>query len=189
MKTDGSSSFSRRFFMRAVATFGLAAAVLVSWWMRVEDARHKDNLPNAVIGQPIDLGPNLLTPLSIDLEQKDDGKNRLVLRARVENRTGQTVNSVFGFPPKLPHLQMDTIQLGEPEIILDRDGERLSSLQPRMPEDVSIVWHVPSEWQPTEVELTFYKQKFKLRDNLYGQSSWLGFEASANLTLAVDAKR
>lgn len=186
MKTDSSQSFYRRFIMRALAAFGIAAAILVSWWMRVENARHKDEIPIAVLGDRIDLGQNVLTPHSLRLEQSETGDSRLVLRARVENRTGQTQGAVFGFPPKPPQLEMADFQLGNPETILDRDAESLGSLQPRMPEDVTIIWQVPSQWRPDTIELTFFRQIFKLRDNLYGQSSWLGFEPSMRLSVPME---
>jgi hypothetical protein len=186
MKVDSSLSLFRRILLRSVATLGIVAAVSMSWWMRVENAREKDDLPVVALGTAIDLGRTTLTPLSLALDGNDDGQRRLVLRARVENRTGETQAGVFGFPPRPPQIGSGDLELGQPEIVLDRDGEQLAHLQPRMPEDVSVIWEVPSEWQPGQLSMTFFRQTFKLRDNLYGQANWLSFEPSARLVVARD---
>ncbi|UFM64766.1 hypothetical protein LOS78_13890 [Paracoccus sp. MA] len=69
----------------------------------------------------------------------------------------------------------------EPEVTLDRDGELLWHLQPRLAERVTLAWRVPPGWQPGPVSLTFQRQTFKLRDNLYGKSSWLLFQPAGRM--------
>jgi hypothetical protein len=46
---------------------------------------------------------------------------------------------------------------------------------------VEITWHTPENWHAEELSLTFYRQQFKLKDNLYGRSNWLGYSAVARM--------
>lgn len=175
-------SLPRRVLPRIVAALGLVAAVLLSWWMRIEDARTADTPPRIALGQPVDLGRVMLTPLSLAVAPEGDGPPQLVLRARLENLTGRTEGAVFGFPPRPPLVDAGQADFPQPEIFLDRDGEYLRHVQPRIPEEVTITWDIPADWQPQEISLIFFRQNFKLRDNLYGQSNWLGFDPAARLT-------
>jgi hypothetical protein len=169
----------RRLWLRALATAGVVAAVLLSWWWKVEDARTPDNAPEATFGGTIDLGRSALTPLALTLRPGDD---RLVLTAMIENRTGETQLAVFGAPPHPPQLVLDGVPQDPPEIQLLRDDAPLQQLQPRLSEEIALIWPLPPGWQTGPVQIDFARQAFKLRDNLYGQSSWLGFSPSARLT-------
>src|SRR5690606_2410719 len=101
-----------------------------------------------------------------------------------ENLTGETQPASFGHPPRLVMVdaQPEAPAFGAPELTLVRDHQSLQELQPRMPEDVEIAWQLPANWQPETLSLTFYRQQFKLKDNLYGRSSWLGYSAAATLS-------
>lgn len=186
MKIDSSRSLARRIVLRIAATLGIVAALTVSWWMRVENAREKHELPVVAFGDHIDLGRTMLTPLSLLFSEGSDGQRQLILKARAENHTGETQGAIFGFPPKPPQIQSGEVQLGPPEILLNRDGEQLVQLQPRMPEEISVIWKVPVEWEPDQLSMTFFQQNFKLRDNLYGQANWLTFAPTALLVASVD---
>ena len=161
-----------------LATAGVAAAVLLSWWWKVEEARSPDTAPATTFGQAIDMGRTRLTPLSLTLHQAE---GQLVLTAVIENVTGETQIAIFGGPPHPPQLMLDGAAQEPPRIVLLRDDADLQQLQPRMPEDIALIWPLPPGWQAAPVQLNFDKQTFKLRDNLYGQSSWLGFAPVARL--------
>ncbi len=68
-----------------------------------------------------------------------------------------------------------------------RDDAPLYELQPRIPEKIALVWTLPTPWQPQTVEIAFSRQPFKLRDNLYGQASWLVFVPEARMTAEPEA--
>ncbi|KXF74684.1 hypothetical protein ATN84_22580 [Paramesorhizobium deserti] len=161
------------------------AAILFGLWLKVEDARVPKDPPQIAPGQPIDLGWVEITPLSLSLAPPErEGKpKRLLLQARLLNLTGDTESSVFGFPPHPPELTVGGAPLPEPDIILDRDGEPLAQLHPRLAERITLVWQTPPDWRPGPVSLTFHRQTFKLRDNLYGKSSWLLFQPAARMSI------
>lgn len=80
--------------------------------------------------------------------------------------------------------------LAPPTVTLDRDAADprdavLTQLHPRLPEHITLVWTLSPGWQPPAggqpVTLRFDRQRFKLRDNLFGQASWLGFVPAAEL--------
>ncbi len=180
-------SFLRQLGLRLLATMGIVGAVLLSWWLKIEDARTPDETPQIALGQPVDMGRSRLTPISLQLRRIEGKPDQLVLFAAIENVTGETQDAVFGIPARPPELDVDGAPLIAPEIILLRDNEPLRQLQPRLSEDIAIVWTAPDPWRPTEVSIIFSKQAFKLKDNLYGQSSWLGFTPIAQLTIAPEA--
>ena len=178
MSADPKPTLLRRLWLRVVATAGVAAAVLLSWWWKVEEARTPENAPAAAFGRPVDLGRTVLTPAS--LEWRPDAR-QLVLNAVLENVTAETQVAIFGTPPHPPQLILNGVPQAAPEVALLRDAAPLQQLQPRMAEDVALVWPAPPDWQPQQVQVDFDKQAFKLKDNLYGQSSWLGFAPAARL--------
>ncbi|MDQ7263213.1 hypothetical protein NM680_15565 [Paracoccus sp. PS-1] len=165
------------------ASIGVAAAVLLGLWLKVEEARAPQEPPAVALGQPVDLGRTEITPLSLSLAppEREGEPRRLLLRARLLNLTGETQSAVFGFPPHPPELAAAGVAWPEPEVTLDRDGELLWHLQPRLAERVTLAWRVPPGWQPGPVSLTFQRQTFKLRDNLYGKSSWLLFQPAGRM--------
>lgn len=164
----------RRFALKALAAAGVGAAILLSWWWKVDDARQPDEIPIASFGDPILLGRTTLTPHSLVVA---DGQ--IVLTASMENVTGETQMAVFGLPAKPPTLTIDGQPLQDPKIELVRDDEFLAQLEPRMAEMVRLEWPVPSGWTPQPIRIEFQRQQFKLRDNLYGQANWLGFSPVA----------
>lgn len=178
MSGDPKSGLLRRLWLRAVATAGVAAAVLLSWWWKVEEARTPETAPAAAFGRAVDLGRTVLTPVSLEW-RADEGQ--IVLNAAIENITGETQVAIFGTPPHPPQLILEGASQPAPEIVLSRDKAPLQQLQPRMPEEIALVWPAPPGWHPQEVQVDFDKQTFKLKDNLYGQSSWLGFAPVARL--------
>ncbi len=179
MSGDLKPSLLRRLWLRAVATAGVAAAVLLSWWWKVEDARIPETAPAAGFGRPVDLGRSMLTPAALEW-RADDGQ--IVLNAVMENTTGETQIAIFGAPAHLPQLILDGAPQPAPEIVLSRDNAPLRQLQPRMAEEIALIWPAPPGWRPVPVQIDFERQTFKLKDNLYGQSSWLGFVPSARLS-------
>ena len=178
MTAGRKTTIFRRLWVRLLATAGLAAAILLSWWWRIDEARSPDQVPVVALGDRIDLGRSVITPLSLRLSDHD---GQLILDAVIENVTGRTQGAVFGMPEHLPQLVLDGTPIDPAEVVLTRDGETLRQLHPRMPERIALLWTLPPEWQPAEVRVDFAKQIFKLRDNLYGQSNWLGFEPAARL--------
>ncbi len=186
MSDDKKRSFLRRLGLRLLATMGIVAAVLLSWWLKIEDARTPEVTPQIVFGQSVDMGRSRLTPLSLQLRRAEGQPDQLVLSAMIENVTGETQDAVFGIPAKPPKLVVDGAPLAPPEIILLRDNEPLRQLQPRLPEEIAIIWSAPDPWRPAEISINFSKQAFKLKDNLYGQSSWLGFTPIAQLTITPE---
>lgn len=162
---------------------GTLAAITLSWWWKVEDARTPKHLPLAVLGQKIEAGRVQLTPLAVHY---DEGK--LVLEADVENPTGETQTGPFGTPARLPELVDGNHSLPAAEVFLIRDAEPLAALQPRLRERVRFVWTLDAAPQGGAV-IRFSKQSFKLQDNFYGQASWLGFSAVAELPVPPEVGR
>ncbi|MGB6103114.1 MAG: hypothetical protein WBF88_04615 [Pusillimonas sp.] len=179
------SSLLRRSIRRTLAASGITAAVLYGWWQAIEAARTTPSIPEAVLGSPLALGRVALTPLSLQLRAASSpasGAQRvLVLSARVENITGETQSAPVGHPPRLVTIEADNAAFGAPEVTLLRDHQTLDQLQPRIPENVEISWHAPDDWQPARLSLIFFRQQFKLKDNLYGRSNWLGYSAAARM--------
>ncbi|MGA0614811.1 hypothetical protein [Paracoccus sp. KR1-242] len=183
MSPDAEPRLLRRLWLRLLATLGIAAAVLLSWWWKIDEARSPEDAPETAFGQQIDLGRSLFTPEALVLRRQPDGPDQLVMTALIENITGATQAAVFGSPPRPPGLSIDGAPLDAPEVTLLRDGEMLRELQPRLPERITLAWTLSRPWQAQPVEIGFARQTFKLRDNLYGQSSWLGFVPSARMTV------
>jgi len=179
------SSLIRRTLRRALAASGITAAALYTWWQAVEGARTPTVLPETSTGATLTLGRFELTPLSLQLRPSSSssaaGKQMVVLSAKVENITGQTQSALLGYPPRLVTIEAGDTAFGVPEVTLLRDHQPLRQLQPRMPEEVEIAWHTPENWQAEELSLTFYRQQFKLKDNLYSRSNWLGYSAVARM--------
>jgi hypothetical protein len=175
----------RRLWLRLLAAAGVAAAVLLSWWWKVEEARTPETAPAAAFGAPLDLGRTRLTPLALEWRSHD---RQLVLNALIENQTGQSQIAIFGGPPHPPQLILDGAPLDPPEIVLLRDDAPLQQLQPRLSEEIALIWPAPPDWQPAPVQIDFARQAFKLRDNLYGQSSWLGFSPAARLIATPETR-
>ena len=155
---------------------------MLSWWWKIDDARAPDQIPTVAFGQPIDMGRSRLTPEALQLRETSDKGQKLVLQATIENVTGSANIVPFGVPAKPPQLIIAGQEQYPPEIILVRDDAMLAQLQPRMPEKVELIWPLPSDWQPGEVDINFSQQLFKLRDNFYGKSSWLGFVPIGKMT-------
>lgn len=183
-------SLIRRGARRVLAASGITAAVLYGWWQAVEGAR-TEALPDAGPGVTLALGRVALTPLSLQWRpaSTDEDQPRLVLAATLENVTSMTQPASFGHPSRLVTVEAveNGQSFGEPGLTLVRDRQALVELQPRMPELVEIAWQAPPGWQPGEVSLTFFRQRFKLEDNLYGRSSWLGYSAIAGMTGTPEA--
>ena len=185
MTRDIKPSLLRRIWLRALATAGVAAAVLLSWWWKVEEARSPENAPATGFGSTVDLGRTALTPVALEWQS---GKGRLVLTAVIENMTGETQVAIFGGPPHPPQLILNGVPQEPPDIVLLRDDAPLQQLQPRMSEGIALIWQAPPDWRGGQVQVDFAKQAFKLKDNLYGQSSWLGFSPAARLTAIAEAR-
>lgn len=181
--TDAKPRLFRRLWLRLLATAGIAAAVLLSWWLRIDQARMPSEIPVTGFGETVDLGRSLFTPEALQLRRSPDQPDRLVLTALIENVTGKTQSAIFGSPSHPPLLTVGENPLAPPEIVLLRDDAPLYELQPRIPEKVALIWTLPTAWQPQSVEIAFSRQTFKLRDNLYGQSSWLGFVPEAQMAV------
>ncbi|RCW86803.1 hypothetical protein [Paracoccus lutimaris] len=179
MTRDTRPSLLRRIWLRTLATAGIAAAVLLSWWWKIEEARSPETAPAAAFGTAVDLGRTALTPMVLEWQP---GDGRLVLTAAIENLTGETQVAIFGGPPHPPQLILNGAPQEPPQIVLLRDDAPLQQLQPRISEDIALIWQVAPDWQAGQVQIDFAKQAFKLKDNLYGQSSWLGFSPAARLT-------
>ncbi len=181
MSDDPKPTLLRRLWLRLLATLGVVTAVLFGWWLRVEEARTPDQVPDAQFGQTVDMGRSLATPLALELFREQGKADQLVLTARLENVTGRTEQAFFGTPPTPPQLVIGNTEIPPPEVVLKRDGGLLYQLQPRLPEEVELIWTLPSGMVPAEVEIRFSKELYKFRDNLYGQSSWLGVEPVARM--------
>lgn len=179
----------RRIWVRIAATIGVVAAIVFAWWMKVEDARAPEAPPQIAFDQPVRAGRAVFTPRRLTVENgapasaAGDGSGRkLVLTGRLENATGESQVAIFGFPEKLPVLSSGGTIFPDPQVYLDRDKARLRQLQPRISEDVSIVWDVPEGWRAQEVSIEFSAEQFKLKDNLYAKASWLLSYPSGVLT-------
>lgn len=176
----GSVSQTRKWLF---GTAGSLAAITLSWWWMIEDARAPRELPRAAFGQQLEVGRVWLTPL--ELSHKD---GLLILEAEAENPTGETQTLPFGLPDRLPRLVDGARSLPAAEVILRRDEAPLLALQPRLRERLRFLWRLDAPPQSGAV-IRFSKQTFKLQDNLYGQASWLGFTAVAELPIASGALR
>ena len=182
MSHDHTPSLFKRVWLQLLAATGVIAAVGLNWWWKIEDVRTPDAAPLVSFGDAVEAGRAKLTPLSLAVEHSEESGGRFILDAELLNETGSTLESVFGFPPKLPELLVEGERIEAAGIRLERDGEPLRQLQPRLPERVSIFWEAPPEWTPGTVRVHFSRQTFKLRDNLYGQANWLGFVPSGELS-------
>ena len=190
MSTAKQTSLIRRTGKRAVAASGITAAALYGWWQTIDAARTPNTLPETQLSQTLALGRVTLTPLSVQLRRPGASGTpaQLVLSATVENVTSTTQEAPFGYPPRLVQAQIQDDALAAPDITLLRDHEALRQLQPRMSENIEIAWSLPANWKPGEVSLTFFRQQFKLKDNLYGRSNWLGYSAIAQLQTTPEAQ-
>lgn len=214
MTAPAPSHLLRRLWLRLLATAGATLAVVVGFWSSVEDLRTPDAIPQIGLGQPVEMGRTRLTPLTLGW-QDGPGGPQIALRALAENVTGQTQFAVFGTPARLPELRLEeaaasrptapntaapntkaptSTPLAPPTVTLDRDGAdprdaTLTQLHPRLPEHITLVWPLPPGWRPPAagqpVLLRFDRQRFKLRDNLFGQASWLGFVPAAELRMTL----
>jgi hypothetical protein len=178
----------RQVWVRLLAVIGIAAAIAVAWWMKVEDARLPDAPPQIAFGEPVSVGRAVFTPQKLTIENAApsaiaDSQNgrKLVLTGQVENVTSTSQVGVFGPPDKLPALSSGNMGFPPPGIYLVRDGEPLGQIEPRIREDVAIVWDIPDNWREQDVKIEFSEQQFKLRDNLYAKASWLGFYPAGTL--------
>ena len=184
-------SFMGRSARRALAASGIAAAALYGWWQAIDGARTTPSLPDIQTGTTLPLGKVTLTPLSVQLRPPSSGKAeaQLVLTATVENVTSTTQSGAFGYPPRLVTVQAaGQPQLNPPDITLLRDHQPLQQLQPRMPEQVEIVWDIPANWPTQEWLFTFHEQQFKLKDNLYARANWLGYSPAAHMAVVLEAE-
>lgn len=161
---------------------GTLAALSLSWWWKIDELRSPQDVPQAALMQKLDVGRLWLTPVAVKYHNEGGGR-RIVLETLLENRTGSTQTALFGAPARLPKLLAGDQPLPDPEVILSRDQERLTSLQPRMPEQVQFIWTIENMDRGQNLSVEFSKQTFKLQDNLYGQSSWLGSSVAAVLPL------
>lgn len=168
---------------------GVSAAVLLSWWWKVEDARMPEQVPVIALGAEVDMGRIRVTPLVFEIRRNTDQPDKLVLAAILENVTGETQVAYFGSPPAPPELVVTGAEIAAPEVILKRDGETLIQLEPRMAEEVELIWALPPGTATLDAgtEIRFSREIFKLRDNLYGRSGWLGTEPAARLVVPPDA--
>lgn len=167
----------RKLWLRLLATLGVGAALMLSWWWKIDAAREPTAIPEASLGQTIQLGRVQITPLALELVEDEN----IVMTAEVLNVTGTTQVGVFSTSPNPPQLVLGGEVLPAPEVLLLRDNALLFQLQPRLPEKVSLTWSAPPGWTPEQIELRFEKQAFKLVDNLFGQASWLGYSPAARI--------
>lgn len=179
----------RQIWLRIFATIGIITAIAVAYWMKVEDARVTDTPPQIAFGDPVNVGRAVFTPQKLTIEtdaapaatsMRRDRK--LILRGRLENATGESQVAILGSPEKLPGISSGGIPFPPPTVYLERDNALLKQLQPRISEAVSIVWDIPEAWQEQDVTIEFSAQQFKLKDNLYGKSSWLLFYPTGALS-------
>ncbi|HWL57652.1 MAG TPA: hypothetical protein VNQ78_13405 [Paracoccus sp. (in: a-proteobacteria)] len=171
-----------RIRIRIIAAIGLVAAIVLTWWMKVEDARIPDAPPPIAFGQPVSVGRSVFIPEKLALANDENGERKLVLTGLIENVTGSTQVAVFGFPEMLPVLSSGDTEFPAPRVNLVRDDDFLKQLEPRIREAIAIIWDVPPDWQAQDVLIAFSAQQFKLNDNLYSKSSWLQFHPTGRLT-------
>ncbi|MBS7543998.1 hypothetical protein [Ancylobacter oerskovii] len=159
---------------------GIVAAIVVAWWMKVEDARVPDAPSRIAFGEPVKVGRAVFTPQKLAVENTPPSataisrKGRtLVLTGQLENMSGTSQVAIFGSPEKPPKLSSGGISFPAPRVYLVRDMEPLRQLEPRLREAVSIVWDIPQGWSEQDVTIEFSAQQFKLKDNLYAKASWL----------------
>lgn len=171
-----------------MAVSGIVCATLFGLWQQVESVRESAVIPAVEAGTGVDLGRVILTPIRWETaSDQEPGEHKLVLVANLENVTGRSENTPFDYPPKLPSLSAREMDFPPPELILSRDGEPLRQLQPRMSEEVRFIWTLSDERVGQTLTVTFFRQQFKLRDNLYGKSSWLLFSPVATMTIEPEA--
>jgi hypothetical protein len=182
-------STARQIWARLFAAIGIFAAIAVTWWMKVEDARVPNASPQITFGEPVNLGRAVFTPQKLAVEKaaasatagSQDGR-RLVLTGQIENVTGTSQAAVFGQPEKLLTLSSGGVSFPVPEVYLVRDRELLDQIEPRIREDIAIVWDIPDSWREQDVTIEFSAQQFKLKDNLYAKASWLLFYPAGTLS-------
>lgn len=174
----------RRLAIWLYMSSGVGLAASLTWWAMIDQARQVSDMPVARMNAPLDLGRIRMTPLELRIT---DDTPSLMLRAVVENLTGETQDMPFGFPPRFPAAQRGDAPLPDPAIILSRDEAPLRQLHPRMPEEIRIVWALPGPSRDP-VSVTFFRQDFKLRDSIYGRATWLGHTAVARLNMAGAAE-
>ena len=169
-------STAQQVWVRIIATLGIAAAVVTTWWMKVEDARAPDAPPTITFGEPVKVGRSVFTPQKlVVVADSNNGERQLVLSGTLENMTASSQRAMFGTPETLPIPTSGDTVFSSPRVTLVRDNYFLKQLEPRVREEITIAWKVPSDWQEQDVSITFSAQRFKLKDNLYAKSSWLGF--------------
>jgi hypothetical protein len=178
----------RQIWLRTFAAIGITAAIVVAWWMKVEDARMPDTPPQVTFGKPVNVGRAVFTPQKLTVEKgppsttaRSQAGRALVLTGRLENVTSTSQAAILGPAEKLPALSSGGTDFPPPMIYLVRDRELLKQLEPRISEDVAIVWDLPADWRAQNVTIEFSAQQFKLRDNLYAKASWLLFYPAGTL--------
>lgn len=70
----------RKIRLRLIASAGIAAAVMLGWWMRVERARTPETTPVIGLGTTVVTGRSAVTPMSVQFKS---GADELVLVAEV----------------------------------------------------------------------------------------------------------
>lgn len=96
-------STARQLRVRVLTTIGILAAIVVTWWMKVEDARNPDAPPQVAFGEPVGVGRAVFTPQKLTIEPgSEQGERKLVLVGQLENVTSSSQRDVFGFPGGLP---------------------------------------------------------------------------------------
>ncbi|WP_448953712.1 hypothetical protein [Labrys neptuniae] len=181
--------FSRQSLKAKVLTgIGGAAAAAISLGISLYHLRNPEQVPVKAAGEAIEAGRWLVTPASAaaattlpDGRPVKPGRRALVLDVTLANRTERTSNAVAGI------LKLGNLANAEgPDFYLLRDKERLTALQPRLPERLQAVWTVPAEAVlPKTLELTIAGATFKPKDNLYGAPGWFNPHDVARMSIPL----
>src|SRR5699024_4665472 len=107
MSRDDTPSFFKKVWLQLFAVSGVIAAIGLSWWWKIEDVRTPDTTPRVSFGDPVEAGRAKLTPLSLTVQRSDEGGGRFILDGEFLNETGSTLESVFGFPARLPEILVE----------------------------------------------------------------------------------
>lgn len=177
----------------------VAATAALGGFDRAGAGTAASQIPAFGAGIRLDTGAMRLTALQAWRSLRDpDGisdpaasRQYLVLRVRVDNRSGRTI-SPYG------DLQQDVVWLrdgGTTEVKADRflredDHTLVDALHPELPLVVDMVWEVPAgEALPAQLEWGVLTRAFSPKATFFGASGWVQGRPLARLALPVADRR
>jgi hypothetical protein len=197
-------------WLRAAMVLAVLATVVIAalgGFRKATAGTGASQVPDFAAGVPLDTGAMQVTALQAWRSLQDpDGisdpgnpQQYLVLRVRVDNRSGKTT-STYG------HLQEDLVWLpgeregdGEGEGLVEVKADRFlraddhtlaDVLHPGMPTEIDMVWKLPpGKALPAKLQWGVSAREFSPKATFFGASGWIQGRPLAKLVLPVEDRR